>query len=236
MQLLDVKNVFAGYGDGAVVHGLSLSLAKGEVTALIGANGAGKTTLMRVISGLLRPSAGEIWYEEQRIDRLKPEFIVAAGLAHVPEGRRLFPRMSVHENLLVGASSRAADRRCAENLDLVFSLFPKVKERRRQMAGTLSGGEQQMVAIGRALMAAPKLLLLDETSLGLAPVIVEGIFRSIEDLKKLGMTILVVEQNTALALQVASYAYVLEHGSIALHGEASSIANDDRVRRAYLGI
>jgi branched-chain amino acid transport system ATP-binding protein len=236
MPLLDIRDVFAGYGDGAVVHGLSLSLEEGEITALIGANGAGKTTLMRVISGLLQPSAGEIWYGDKRIDGMKPEYIVAAGVAHVPEGRRLFPRMSVYENLLVGASSREADLKCAENLDLVFSLFPKVKERRGQMAGTLSGGEQQMVAIGRALMAAPKLLLLDETSLGLAPVIVEGIFRNIEDLKKHGMTILVVEQNTALALQVASYAYVLEHGSIALHGEASSIAKDDRVRRAYLGI
>jgi branched-chain amino acid transport system ATP-binding protein len=236
MPLLDIRDVFAGYGDGAVVHGLSLSLEEGEITALVGANGAGKTTLMRVIAGLLRPSAGEIWYGSKRIDGMKPEFIVAAGVAHVPEGRRLFPRMSVYENLLVGASSREADLKCAENLDLVFSLFPKVKERRGQMAGTLSGGEQQMVAIGRALMAAPKLLLLDETSLGLAPVIVEGIFRNIEDLKKHGMTILVVEQNTALALQVASYAYVLEHGSIALHGEAGSIAKDDRVRRAYLGI
>jgi branched-chain amino acid transport system ATP-binding protein len=236
MPLLDIRDVFVGYGDGAVVHGLSLSLEEGEITALIGANGAGKTTLMRVISGLLQPSAGEIWYADKRIDGMKPENIVAAGVAHVPEGRRLFPRMSVYENLLVGASSREADRKSAENLDLVFSLFPKVKERRGQMAGTLSGGEQQMVAIGRALMAAPKLLLLDETSLGLAPVIVEGIFRNIEDLKKHGMTILVVEQNTMLALQVASYAYVLEHGSIALHGEASSIAKDDRVRRAYLGI
>jgi branched-chain amino acid transport system ATP-binding protein len=236
MPLLDIRDVFAGYGDGAVVHGLSLSLEEGEITALIGANGAGKTTLMRVISGLLQPSAGEIWYADKRIDGMKPENIVAAGVAHVPEGRRLFPRMSVYENLLVGASSREADRKSAENIDLVFSLFPKVKERRGQMAGTLSGGEQQMVAIGRALMAAPKLLLLDETSLGLAPVIVEGIFRNIEDLKKHGMTILVVEQNTALALQVASYAYVLEHGSIALHGEAGSIAKDDRVRRAYLGI
>jgi branched-chain amino acid transport system ATP-binding protein len=236
MPLLDIRDVFAGYGDGAVVHGLSLSLKEGEITALIGANGAGKTTLMRVISGLLQPSAGEIWYGDKRIDGMKPENIVAGGVAHVPEGRRLFPRMSVYENLLVGASSREADRKSAENLDLVFSLFPKVKERRGQMAGTLSGGEQQMVAIGRALMAAPKLLLLDETSLGLAPVIVEGIFRNIEDLKKHGMTILVVEQNTALALQVASYAYVLEHGSIALHGEAGSIAKDDRVRRAYLGI
>jgi branched-chain amino acid transport system ATP-binding protein len=236
MPLLDIRGVFAGYGDGAVVHGLSLSLEEGEITALVGANGAGKTTLMRVISGLLQPSAGEIWYGDKRIDGMKPEFIVAAGVVHVPEGRRLFPRMSVYENLLVGASSREADLKCAENLDLVFSQFPKVKERRGQMAGTLSGGEQQMVAIGRALMAAPKLLLLDETSLGLAPVIVEGIFRNIEDLKKHGMTILVVEQNTALALQVASYAYVLEHGSIALHGEAGSIAKDDRVRRAYLGI
>jgi branched-chain amino acid transport system ATP-binding protein len=236
MPLLDIRDVSAGYGDGAVIHGLSLSLEEGEITALIGANGAGKTTLMRVISGLLQPSAGEIRYAEKRIDGMKPEYIVAAGVAHVPEGRRLFPRMSVYENLLVGASSREADRKCAQNLDLVFSLFPKVKERRGQMAGTLSGGEQQMVAIGRALMAAPKLLLLDETSLGLAPVIVEGIFRNIEDLGKHGMTILVVEQNTALALQVARYAYVLEHGSIALHGEAGAIAKDDRVRRAYLGI
>jgi branched-chain amino acid transport system ATP-binding protein len=236
MPLLDIKNLFAGYGDGVVVHGLSLSLEEGKITALIGANGSGKTTLMRVISGLLQPAAGEIWYGDRRIDGLKPEHIVESGLAHVPEGRRLFPRMSVHENLLVGASSQVASERCEENLDLVFALFPKVKERRGQLAGTLSGGEQQMVAIGRALMAAPRLLLLDETSLGLAPIVVEGIFENIADLNKRGMTILVVEQNTALALQVASYAYVLEHGLIALHGEALSIANDDRVRQAYLGI
>jgi branched-chain amino acid transport system ATP-binding protein len=236
MSLLEIRNISAGYGDGAVLHGLSMSLEQGNVTALIGANGAGKSTLMRVISGLIHPSAGDILYDGESIGRLKPEDIVARGLVHVPEGRRLFPRMSVRENLLVGASSRSASGKAADNLELVYSLFPKVKERGAQMAGTLSGGEQQMVAIGRALMAAPRLLLLDETSLGLAPVIVEGIFSSISALKDRGITILAVEQNISLALQVASYAYVLEHGSIALHGDASSIAGDDRVRRAYLGI
>ncbi len=236
MPLLEIDNVSAGYGDGAVIHDLSLTLEEGAVTALIGANGAGKTTLMRVVSGLLRPSVGDIRFAAQRIGGRRPEDIVALGLAHVPEGRRLFPRMSVLENLLVGASSSNASKRQDDNLGFVFSLFPKVKDRRAQMAGTLSGGEQQMVAIGRALMAAPKLLLLDETSLGLAPVIVENIFGAIGDLKARGMTILVVEQNTALALQVASYAYVLEHGSIALHGPASMVISDDRVRKAYLGI
>jgi branched-chain amino acid transport system ATP-binding protein len=236
MPLLEIRNISAGYGDGAVLHDLSMSLEQGEVTALIGANGAGKTTLMRAISGLIHPSAGEIIYDDESIGGLKPEDIVARGLAHVPEGRRLFPRMSVLENLRVGASSRDAARKAADNLEFVYSLFPKVKERGAQMAGTLSGGEQQMVAIGRALMTAPKLLLLDETSLGLAPVIVEGIFNSISILKDRGITILAVEQNISLALQVAGYAFVLEHGSVALHGDAASIASDDRVRRAYLGI
>jgi branched-chain amino acid transport system ATP-binding protein len=236
MPLLEIRNISAGYGDGAVLHDLSMSLEQGEVTALIGANGAGKTTLMRAISGLIHPSAGEIIYDDESIGGLKPEDIVARGLAHVPEGRRLFPRMSVLENLRVGASSRDAARKAADNLEFVYSLFPKVKERGTQMAGTLSGGEQQMVAIGRALMTAPKLLLLDETSLGLAPVIVEGIFNSISILKDRGITILAVEQNISLALKVAGYAFVLEHGSVALHGDAASIASDDRVRRAYLGI
>lgn len=221
MPLLEVRNVSAGYGDGTVLHDLSLTLDEGEVTALLGANGAGKTTLMRVISGLVRPSRGEILYDTARIDGLKPEDVVARGLAHVPEGRRLFARMTVLENLLVGAASPAAARKADQNLQLVYSLFPKVKERRGQMAGTLSGGEQQMVAIGRALMTAPRLLLMDETSLGLAPVIVEGIFDSITKLRDSGITILVVEQNTSMALRVARYAYVLEHGSIALHGESN---------------
>jgi branched-chain amino acid transport system ATP-binding protein len=236
MPLLDIRGITAGYGEGAVLHDLSLQIKKDTITALIGANGAGKTTLMRVVSGMVRAMSGDVLYDGKRINTLPPEEIVASGLAHVPEGRRLFPRMSILENLLVGASSPRAASRQSESLEFVLMLFPKLKERRHQAAGTLSGGEQQMVAIGRALMTDPRLLLLDETSLGLAPVIVENIFDAVVDLNKRGMTILVVEQNTALALKIASYAYVLEHGSVAFHGRASELAGDDRIRRAYLGL
>lgn len=236
MSLLDVRHLTAGYGEGAVLHQLSIQIEAGTIAALIGVNGAGKTTLMRVISGMIRPASGEIIFDGQPISTRRPEDIVALGLAHVPEGRRLFPAMSVFENLLVGSSSTRAAKRVHESLDFVLQLFPKLKERRRQAAGTLSGGEQQMVAIGRALMTDPVLLLLDETSLGLAPVVVEDIFAAVSTLNQRGLTILVVEQNTALALKVASYAYVLEHGSVLLHGPASKLAGDDRIRRAYLGL
>jgi branched-chain amino acid transport system ATP-binding protein len=236
MTLLSITDLSAGYGEVSVLHGVTMSVPAGKVIALVGANGAGKSTLLRAISGQIRATSGTIEYHGQVINALKPDKIVAAGLVQVPEGRRLFPSMTVLENLLVGASAPAARQECAASLERVFAMFPKLRERRGQTAGTLSGGEQQMVAIGRALMAKPELLLIDEISLGLAPVVVTEIFDKIADLAESGLTIVVVEQNTALALEAASYAYVLEHGKIALHGIASDLAQDDRVRKAYLGI
>lgn len=236
MAFLEICGMSAGYGDGSVLHELSLRLEEGTIASLIGANGAGKTTLMRVISGLIHPSRGSITFDSRRIDTARPEDIVALGLAHVPEGRRLFTQMTVLENLLVGASSARAATSLKANLDLVFSIFPKLHERRAQVAGSLSGGEQQMVAIGRALMTSPRLLLLDETSLGLAPVIVVEIFKAVVELNKAGMTILIVEQNIALALSVAVHAFVLEHGSVVFEGSATALSGDERIRRAYLGI
>jgi len=236
MALLDVKGLCAGYGDVPVLRGIDLSIAAGSITALIGANGAGKTTLLRTISGIIPSEAGTISYDGQDIVGMPPQDIVRAGLVQVPEGRRLFSEMTVSENLLVGSSSPAARRRRDENLALVLELFPRVRERRAQRAGTLSGGEQQMVAIARALMASPRLLLLDETSLGLAPIVVDEIFVAVRRLAAQGLTILVVEQNTALALEVADHGYVLEQGRFAIHGPAPSLMADPRVRQAYLGI
>jgi branched-chain amino acid transport system ATP-binding protein len=236
MALLDVAGLRAGYGDVPVLRGIDLSLPAGSITALIGANGAGKTTLLRTISGIIPAEAGTIRYDGQDIVGMPPWDIVRAGLVQVPEGRRLFPDMTVLENLLVGSSSPAARRRRDENLTVVLELLPKVRDRQAQLAGTLSGGEQQMVAIARALMASPRLLLLDETSLGLAPIVVYEIFIAVRRLATQGLTILVVEQNTALALEVADRGYVLEQGRFAIEGPASSLAADPRVKQAYLGI
>jgi branched-chain amino acid transport system ATP-binding protein len=236
MALLEIAGLCAGYGDVPVLRGVDLSIAAGSITALIGANGAGKTTLLRAISGIIPSDAGTIHYDGQNIVGMPPHDIVRAGLVQVPEGRRLFPDMTVHENLLVGSSSPAARRKRDQNLAMVFELFPKVRERQSQLAGTLSGGEQQMVAIARSLMASPRLLLLDETSLGLAPIVVDEIFVAVRRLAAQGLTILVVEQNTALALEVADHGYVLEQGHFAIQGVASSLAADPRVRQAYLGI
>jgi branched-chain amino acid transport system ATP-binding protein len=236
MALLEIVGLCAGYGDVPVLRGVNLSIAAGSITALIGANGAGKTTLLRAISGIIPSDAGTIHYDGQDIVGMPPHDIVRAGLVQVPEGRRLFPEMTVHENLLVGSSSPAARRKRDRNLAVVFELFPKVRERQSQLAGTLSGGEQQMVAIARSLMASPRLLLLDETSLGLAPIVVDEIFVAVRRLAAQGLTILVVEQNTALALEVADHGYVLEQGHFAIQGVASSLAADPRVRQAYLGI
>jgi branched-chain amino acid transport system ATP-binding protein len=236
MALLDIVGLRAGYGDVPVLRGIDLSIAAGSITALIGANGSGKTTLLRTISGIIASEAGTIHYDGRNIVGMPPQDIVRAGLVQVPEGRRLFPEMTVHENLLVGSSSPAALRKRDENLSVVLDLFPKVRERKAQLAGTLSGGEQQMVAIARALMASPRLLLLDETSLGLAPIVVDEIFVAVRRLAAQGLTILVVEQNTALALEVADHGYVLEQGHFAMQGAASSLAADPRVRQAYLGI
>jgi branched-chain amino acid transport system ATP-binding protein len=236
MALLDVAGLCAGYGDVPVLRGIDLSIASGSITALIGANGAGKTTLLRTISGIIPTEAGTIRYDGQDIVGMPPQDIVRAGLVQVPEGRRLFPDMTVLENLLVGSSSPAARLKRDENLAMVFELFPKVRDRRAQLSGTLSGGEQQMVAIARALMASPRLLLLDETSLGLAPIVVDEIFVAVRRLAAQGLTILVVEQNTALALEVADHGYVLEQGRFAIQGAASSLAADPQVKQAYLGI
>jgi len=236
MALLDVAGLRAGYGDVPVLRGIDLSIAAGSITALIGANGAGKTTLLRAISGIIPADAGTIHYDGQNIVGMPAHEIVRAGLVQVPEGRRLFPEMTVHENLMVGSSSPAARRQRDQNLAMVLELFPRVRERKAQLAGTLSGGEQQMVAIARALMASPRLLLLDETSLGLAPIVVDEIFVAVRRLAKQGLTILVVEQNTALALEVADHGYVLEQGHFAIQGAASSLMSDPRVRQAYLGI
>ena len=236
MALLEVVGLCAGYGDVPVLRGIDLSIAAGSITALIGANGAGKTTLLRTISGIIPAEAGTIIYDGQDIVGMPPQDIVRAGLVQVPEGRRLFSEMTVFENLLVGSSSPAARRKRDGNLAMVLDLFPRVRERSAQRAGTLSGGEQQMVAIARALMASPRLLLLDETSLGLAPIVVDEIFVAVRRLAAQGLTILVVEQNTALALDVAHHGYVLEQGHFVMQGAASSLAADPRVRQAYLGI
>jgi branched-chain amino acid transport system ATP-binding protein len=236
MALLDVAGLCAGYGDVPVLRGIDLSIRAGSITALIGANGAGKTTLLRTISGIIPTEAGTIRYDGRDIVGMPPQDIVRAGLVQVPEGRRLFSEMTVFENLLVGSSSPAARRKRDENLAMVLELFPRVRERRAQRAGTLSGGEQQMVAIARALMASPRLLLLDETSLGLAPIVVDEIFVAVRRLAAQGLTILVVEQNTALALEVADHGYVLEQGHFAIEGPAAGLMADPRVRRAYLGI
>ena len=236
MALLEVAGLRAGYGDVPVLRGIDLSIPAGTITALIGANGAGKTTLLRAISGIIPAEAGTIRYDGRDIVGMPPQDIVRAGLVQVPEGRRLFPDMTVHENLLVGSSSPKARPKRDENLASVLELFPKVRERGAQLAGTLSGGEQQMVAIARALMASPRLLLLDETSLGLAPIVVDEIFVAVRQLAAQGLTILVVEQNTTLALEVADHGYVLEQGRFAIQGAASSLAADPRVKQAYLGI
>src|SRR5580698_4537701 len=236
MALLDVVGLCAGYGDVPILRGIDLSIPAGSITALIGANGAGKTTLLRTISGIIPAEAGTILYDGRDIVGMPPQDIVGAGLVQVPEGRRLFPDMTVLENLLVGSSSPVARPKRDENLAVVLELFPKVRDRRAQLAGTLSGGEQQMVAIARALMASPRLLLLDETSLGLAPIVVDEIFVAVRRLAAQGLTILVVEQNTALALEVADHGYVLEQGRFAIEGPASSLAADPRVKQAYLGI
>ena len=232
--LLDVKDIHVFYGNIEAVKGMSFHVDRGEIVCLIGANGAGKTTTLRTVSGLLRPREGAIFYDDQRIDMVPAHEIVALGVAQSPEGRRIFPRMSVRENLDMGAFTRkdAAQR---EDLERILELFPILKERARQAAGTLSGGEQQMLAIGRALMTKPKLLLLDEPSMGLAPIVVERIFQTIREISQQGVTILLVEQNAAQALSLANRGYVIETGKIVLEDEARALLANERVRKAYLG-
>jgi branched-chain amino acid transport system ATP-binding protein len=233
--LLDVKDIHVFYGNIEAVKGMSFHVDRGEIVCLIGANGAGKTTTLRTVSGLLRPGEGAIFYEGQRIDLLPAHEIVGLGVAQSPEGRRIFPRMSVRENLDMGAFIRRDAAGQREDMDRIMDLFPILKERARQAAGTLSGGEQQMLAMGRALMARPRLLLLDEPSMGLAPIVVQTIFDTIRDINDQGMTVLLVEQNAAQALSLAHRGYVIETGKIVLEDEASALLENEQVRKAYLG-
>ena len=233
--LLRLEGVEAGYGDLVAVRDVSLEVRPGEVVALIGSNGAGKTTTLRAVTGLLPVRRGRVEFEGERLDGLGPAQVVARGIAHVPEARQLFPSMTVRENLELGAGRRARHAR-AEGLDLVFALFPRLRERHAQLAGTLSGGEQQMCAIGRGLMAAPKLLLLDEPSLGLAPVTVKLIFENLKVINARGTTVLLVEQNVARALELSHRGYVIENGRIVLAGTRAELVQSAHVKRAYLGL
>ena len=233
--MLELRNVVSCYGKIAAVKGVSLTVKRGQLVALIGANGAGKTTTLRSISGLLQPTEGQILFEGQDVTRVSPREILRLGVAHAPEGRRVFPQMSVQENLEMGAYLRTDARAIAADMARVFDDFPRLAERRVQVAGTLSGGEQQMLAIGRALMSCPKLLLFDEPSLGLAPNIVERTFAIIEEIRASGTTVLIVEQNAYAALEMCDYAYLLESGSLALEGSGQQLLANPHVRTAYLG-
>jgi branched-chain amino acid transport system ATP-binding protein len=236
MGALRVTGLETFYGDLQALHGVTLEVAEGQIVSVIGSNGAGKTTTLMTISGVLHPRAGAIEFEGRRIEGLKPAAIVEAGLGHVPEGRQLFPSMTVEENLLMGACTRRARAARAETLEQVYSLFPRLRERHRQVAGTLSGGEQQMVAMGRGLMSRPRLLMLDEPSLGLSPMLVTAIFAIIREINRAGATILLVEQNVFRALKLSHRGYILENGQIVAEGPSEQLLRDPQVRTAYLGL
>ena len=234
--MLEVRGLQVAYGEVTALWGVSFDVRPGEIVALVGGNGAGKTTTLKTLSGLLRPRAGTARLDGVPLETLPTTEIVARGLVHVPEGRKLFPEMTVADNLLLGAFSRTARPHQADRLAQVFETFPALRERSRQLAGTLSGGEQQMVAIGRGLMAGPKILMLDEPSLGLAPIMVDEMFRVIETIHRAGVTVLLVEQNTEHALAIAQRGFVLESGRVALSGTGPELLADARVREAYLGL
>jgi branched-chain amino acid transport system ATP-binding protein len=236
MALLDVETIHTYYGNIHALKGISLHVEEAEIVSLIGGNGAGKSTTLKTISGVLHPRQGTISLGGEDISHYKPHQIVSKGVVQVPEGRRMFNRMSVTENLEMGAFSKNDKARMTENMERIFALFPRLKERRKQLSGTLSGGEQQMLATGRALMSDPKILLMDEPSMGLAPVLVDSIFETIVELNKAGTTILLVEQNARMALQVANRGYVLQTGEIVLSGTAEQLRSDQSVQKAYLGI
>lgn len=237
MAMLEVKDLHVSYGAIKAIKGISFDVKKGEIVTLIGANGAGKTTTLHTISGLLKPTEGTITYQDTDLVTIEPSKIIKHGLAQVPEGRRVFAQMSVRENLDMGAFARKNDpkEQIREDRQRVYQLLPRLRERRRQMAGTLSGGEQQMLAIGRALMSNLDMLLLDEPSMGLAPLLVQEIFSIIQQLNKEGMTILLVEQNAKMSLEIADRGYVLETGKIVMQGDAKDLAKNPEVRKAYLG-
>lgn len=234
--MLRVEKLEVAYGKLQALWGVTFDVHEGEIVALVGANGAGKTTTLKTISGLLRPKAGSIWLGEKIVAHRSPAEIAELGVVHIPEGRKLFPAMTVLENLLMGSYPRPARPRRRERLEQVFTIFPKLRERQKQLAGTLSGGEQQMVAIGRGLMAGPKVMMLDEPSLGLAPIMVAEMFRVIGEINRAGVTVLLVEQNTEHALALAHRAYVLESGRVALAGTGKELLTNEQVRQAYLGL
>ena len=233
--MLEIKDLYVSYGAIKALTGVSLSVKDGELVTLIGANGAGKTTTLHTISGLLKANSGSIYMDGRDIQKMPAHEIISLGMAHVPEGRHVFAQMTVLENLYMGAYIIKDKSKVEENLEWVFAHFPRLKERSRQLAGTLSGGEQQMLATGRALMTNPKILLMDEPSMGLSPLLVSEIFSIIKELQKAGITILLVEQNAKMALSIADRAYVLENGKITISGQAAEMLNDERVKKAYLG-
>jgi branched-chain amino acid transport system ATP-binding protein len=233
--MLKFENVSVAYGRAPVLFDIDLEVAEGEVVAILGSNGAGKSTTLRAASGVVSPRAGKVWFDGTEISRMPPHQIVALGMAHCPEGRRLFSGLTVEQNLHLGTRSKEARKAGAVTLDRVYELFPVLKERRTQLAGSMSGGEQQMCAIGRALMAKPRLLLLDEPSLGLAPIIIQEVFDVIQQVRQTGVTVLIVEQNVNQTLDVVDRAYVIERGRVVLEGTATEMKNDKNVQRAYLG-
>ena len=235
MAMLEIKDLQVYYGMIQAIKGVSFEVNQGEVIALIGANGAGKTTILHTITGLLSPKAGSVYFEGTDITKIPAHKIVSMGMAHVPEGRRVFAELSVLQNLKMGAYTRKDKEEIAQTLRTVYDRFPRLEERQNQMAGTLSGGEQQMLAMGRALMSHPKIILMDEPSMGLSPIFVNEIFDIIEQVSKSGTTVLLVEQNAKKALSIADRAYVLETGNIVLEGNAQDLLNDDSIKKAYLG-
>ena len=234
--MLELQAVSAGYGSTAVLHDLSFTAEVGQITTLIGANGAGKTTTLNCIAGVVNPTAGKVLWEGKEISHLRPPEIVRLGISLIPEGRHVFPQMTVAENLEMGAYTRTDQAGIRRDMDLVMQMFPKLKSRLAQLAGTLSGGEQQMLVVGRALMASPKLILMDEPSMGLAPVVVEEVFRAIEQIKAESKTILLVEQNATLALNIAHQGYVIELGQVVLSGSGQQLLHEPAVEKAYLGL
>ena len=234
-MLLQVEGLSVFYGAIQAIKGVSFDLDEGEIVTLIGANGAGKSTTLKTVSGMMRPKSGSIKFQGMDITTRAPHMIVSDGLSHVPEGRKVFANLSVHENLLLGAFTINDRSQIAKNLEMVFARFPRLKERIKQPAGTLSGGEQQMLAMGRGLMSSPKLLMLDEPSMGLSPILVQQVFDIIQEINRAGVTILLVEQNAFMALSIASRAYVLETGEVVLSGDAAKLREDPKIRAAYLG-
>ena len=233
--MLTIRDLHVSYGAIHAIHGISLTVKDGEIVSLIGANGAGKTTILHTITGLKKASSGTIEYDGHDLLKTRPCDIITLGMAHVPEGRHIFPAMTVAENLEMGAYIKNNRDEIQEKMKEVFERFPRLRERRKQLAGTLSGGEQQMLAVGRALMSSPKILLMDEPSMGLSPLLVKEIFKIIQEVHRQGITVLLVEQNAKMALSVADRAYVLETGDITIWGDAKELLKDDRVRKAYLG-